>query len=215
MRSFLEGLVYVLGLIFCFAIATFTPSGSRSNRPNNSKDSTSLDTEKQFSYWSQTWPPLASSFLIFLTMYIVIMMPLLAYESVPWIMLFLGSLVVCIGAICIYIVSAYVTEVGIGICHGVQSTIVILLFASAIDKFFNNGHNDGSDIDVKVDPESDRIQLLTPFEPITQDQVEGMRILIKAKGKCTHLKSFLYILYYSVLAFLQPTSGFDRVGRST
>jgi len=43
----------------------------------------------------------------------------------------------------------------------------------------------GREVEVIVDPESDRIQLLTPFEPITQDQVEGMRLLIKTKGKCT------------------------------
>lgn len=40
-------------------------------------------------------------------------------------------------------------------------------------------------IEVKVDPNSDRIQLLEPFEPITQEQVMGMRLLLKAKGKCT------------------------------
>ncbi len=44
---------------------------------------------------------------------------------------------------------------------------------------------DGSDIDVVIDPESNRIQRLTPFEPITQDQLKDMRLLIKAKGKCT------------------------------
>jgi len=53
----------------------------------------------------------------------------------------------------------------------------------------DNGYNapaeDGSSINVKVDPSSDRIQLLTPFEPITQDSMQDMRILIKAKGKCT------------------------------
>lgn len=43
----------------------------------------------------------------------------------------------------------------------------------------------GSSIDVKVDPTSDRIQLLTPFKPITTEQLTGMRVLIKAKGKCT------------------------------
>ena len=41
------------------------------------------------------------------------------------------------------------------------------------------------DVEVVIDPNSDRIQKLTPFEEITQDQLEGMRILIKAKGKCT------------------------------
>lgn len=42
-----------------------------------------------------------------------------------------------------------------------------------------------SRVDVVVDPNSSRIQLLDPFEPITQDQLQNMRILIKAKGKCT------------------------------
>ncbi|MEO1712147.1 MAG: aconitate hydratase, partial [Bacteroidota bacterium] len=44
---------------------------------------------------------------------------------------------------------------------------------------------DGSGINVVVSPTSNRLQLLTPFEPITQDQVSDMRILIKTKGKCT------------------------------
>ncbi len=44
---------------------------------------------------------------------------------------------------------------------------------------------DGAGIEVKVDPTSDRLQLLEPFEPITPGQVKGMRILIKAQGKCT------------------------------
>ncbi|MGB4840492.1 MAG: aconitate hydratase [Saprospiraceae bacterium] len=44
---------------------------------------------------------------------------------------------------------------------------------------------DGSGIDVKVAPQSERLQLLKPFEPITPKQVIGMRLLIKAKGKCT------------------------------
>ncbi len=44
---------------------------------------------------------------------------------------------------------------------------------------------DGSLVEVKVSPTSDRLQLLTPFEPITSDQLMEMRLLIKAKGKCT------------------------------
>jgi len=44
---------------------------------------------------------------------------------------------------------------------------------------------DGSGVEVKVSPSSNRLQLLTPFVPITNDQLQGMRILIKAKGKCT------------------------------
>lgn len=44
---------------------------------------------------------------------------------------------------------------------------------------------DGSGVVVKVAPTSDRLQLLEPFVPIKADQLGGMRILIKAKGKCT------------------------------
>ena len=44
---------------------------------------------------------------------------------------------------------------------------------------------DGSGVSVNVAPGSNRLQLLTPFEPITSGQLMGMRILIKAKGKCT------------------------------
>lgn len=44
---------------------------------------------------------------------------------------------------------------------------------------------DGSRVEVVVHPSSDRLQLLEPFVPITADQLQGMRLLIKAKGKCT------------------------------
>ena len=44
---------------------------------------------------------------------------------------------------------------------------------------------DGSGIEIKVAPDSNRLQLLTPFVPLSQEQLKGMRILIKAKGKCT------------------------------
>jgi len=44
---------------------------------------------------------------------------------------------------------------------------------------------DGSGIEVVVNPESNRLQLLTPFTPITKEEVTDMRILLKAKGKCT------------------------------
>jgi len=44
---------------------------------------------------------------------------------------------------------------------------------------------DSSKIVINVDPTSDRLQLLTPFEPITTSQLTNMRILLKAKGKCT------------------------------
>jgi aconitate hydratase len=40
-------------------------------------------------------------------------------------------------------------------------------------------------VKILIDPASDRLQILTPFEPITIDQVMNMRVLLKAKGKCT------------------------------
>jgi aconitate hydratase len=56
---------------------------------------------------------------------------------------------------------------------------------SVEDAGFEAPAADGKSIEVKVDPNSDRIQLLTPFKPITTEQLTGMRVLIKAKGKCT------------------------------
>ena len=53
------------------------------------------------------------------------------------------------------------------------------------DRGYNAPAEDGSGINVVVSPTSDRLQLLTPFVPITQDNVTDMRILIKVKGKCT------------------------------
>ncbi len=44
---------------------------------------------------------------------------------------------------------------------------------------------DGSSVEVKVAPNSNRLQLLTPFQPITSAQLCNMRVLIKVKGKCT------------------------------
>lgn len=44
---------------------------------------------------------------------------------------------------------------------------------------------DGSNVDVKVAPDSKRLQLLTPFEPWDGKNITGMKLLIKAKGKCT------------------------------
>jgi aconitate hydratase len=44
---------------------------------------------------------------------------------------------------------------------------------------------DGSDVDIKVDPASKRLQLLTPFAPWNGEDLTGLRLLIKANGKCT------------------------------
>ncbi|MFT4536311.1 MAG: aconitate hydratase [Saprospiraceae bacterium] len=53
------------------------------------------------------------------------------------------------------------------------------------DRGFNAPAEDSSGINVVVNPTSDRLQLLTPFETITQNDVTDMRVLIKVKGKCT------------------------------
>ncbi len=44
---------------------------------------------------------------------------------------------------------------------------------------------DGSTVNVIVDPNSDRLQLLEPFSPWDGKNVLGARLLIKAQGKCT------------------------------
>ncbi len=44
---------------------------------------------------------------------------------------------------------------------------------------------DGSDVQVKVEPDSERLQLLTPFEPWNGKDLEDLPVLLKAKGKCT------------------------------
>jgi aconitate hydratase len=44
---------------------------------------------------------------------------------------------------------------------------------------------DGSGVVVKVSSTSDRLQLLDPFKPWEGTDLKGLRVLIKAKGKCT------------------------------
>ncbi len=44
---------------------------------------------------------------------------------------------------------------------------------------------DGNKIEIKVSPESKRLQLLTPFSEWDGKDFEGLHLLIKAKGKCT------------------------------
>jgi len=44
--------------------------------------------------------------------------------------------------------------------------------------------DDGSGVEIKVSTESERLQLLTPFEPIG-DEIKDAKLLIKAFGKCT------------------------------
>ena len=44
---------------------------------------------------------------------------------------------------------------------------------------------DGGTLDVKVNPNSDRLQLLVPFDKWNGQDWTGLRLLIKVKGKCT------------------------------
>lgn len=53
------------------------------------------------------------------------------------------------------------------------------------DAGFQAPAEDGSAVQVIVSPTSDRLQLLAPFEPWEGTDLKGLRLLIKAKGKCT------------------------------
>ena len=53
------------------------------------------------------------------------------------------------------------------------------------DLGFKQPAENGSSIEVKVNPNSERLELLTPFEPWDGENITGMKLLIKAKGKCT------------------------------
>jgi len=46
-------------------------------------------------------------------------------------------------------------------------------------------NEDGSGVEVKVAKDSERLQLLDPFVPITPEEMQGVKLLIKAFGKCT------------------------------
>ncbi len=53
------------------------------------------------------------------------------------------------------------------------------------DPGFQAPAKDGSKVQIKVNPKSDRLQLLAPFKPWDGKNFMGLRLLIKAKGKCT------------------------------
>jgi aconitate hydratase len=44
---------------------------------------------------------------------------------------------------------------------------------------------DGSSVQIKVNETSERLQLLTPFQPWDGENLSGAKLLIKAHGKCT------------------------------
>lgn len=53
------------------------------------------------------------------------------------------------------------------------------------DNGYQEPAKDGSNVTVKVDPKSTRLQLLDSFEPWSGKDLTGLKLLIKAKGKCT------------------------------
>ncbi|HTL09038.1 MAG TPA: aconitate hydratase [Chitinophagaceae bacterium] len=56
---------------------------------------------------------------------------------------------------------------------------------SVEDPGFQAPAADGSSVQVKVDPASKRLQLLDPFPAWEGTDLKGLKLLIKAKGKCT------------------------------
>ena len=53
------------------------------------------------------------------------------------------------------------------------------------DPGFKAPAEDGSSVVVNVEPDSNRLQLLSPFEPWNGENITGAKLLIKAAGKCT------------------------------
>jgi len=56
---------------------------------------------------------------------------------------------------------------------------------SVEDNGYQAPAEDGSHIDINVAPDSRRLQLLDPFAPWEGEDLTGMKLLIKAEGKCT------------------------------
>ena len=54
-----------------------------------------------------------------------------------------------------------------------------------IDLGYQEPIKDGAKVDVVVNPNSERLALLIPFEPWDGKNITRMKVLIKAKGKCT------------------------------
>ncbi|MEA3504588.1 MAG: aconitate hydratase [Bacteroidota bacterium] len=55
----------------------------------------------------------------------------------------------------------------------------------AEDIGFQAPMKDGSKVEVIISPDSERLQFLTPFEKWNGEDYKGLKLLIKAKGKCT------------------------------
>ena len=53
------------------------------------------------------------------------------------------------------------------------------------DNGYQEPATDGIEVKVNVDPDSERLQLLEPFKEWRGEDLKGLKVLIKAKGKCT------------------------------
>ena len=53
------------------------------------------------------------------------------------------------------------------------------------DLGYHEPAKDGKSIEIKINPESERLQLLEPFDSWDGKNIVGAKLLIKAKGKCT------------------------------
>ena len=53
------------------------------------------------------------------------------------------------------------------------------------DNGFQPPSENGKKHIIKIDPQSERLQLLTPFSPWNGENLTGLKLLIKVKGKCT------------------------------
>ena len=56
-------------------------------------------------------------------------------------------------------------------------------FANTLEGFIQP--TQGDDVEVVIDPESNRLQRLTPFEAPKENEYASMSVLMKAEGKCT------------------------------
>ncbi|KAK6215140.1 hypothetical protein QIS74_08159 [Colletotrichum tabaci] len=59
------------------------------------------------------------------------------------------------------------------------------VFSPGADRFQPPVMSDTSDLKVSIRPGSDRLQLLTPFEPWKAGRANDMSVLVKVRGKCT------------------------------
>ena len=58
-------------------------------------------------------------------------------------------------------------------------------FAAGNPEFQPSPPKPDPSVEVAIDPQSDRLAVLEPFDPFPEGDLEGMRVLVKVKGQCT------------------------------